>query len=1053
MSEQPEPKWITWLEWAILWVIIALATFLRYWQLGDVPPGFNSDEAVGAIGALTTLREGLQYSYEGQGGGGALGFYFAAAAFYLFGPSIESIRGLAAWAGVMSIFANYWAIREVFRLEGLNRARVIAGLGTLGLAVTLWHVNASRIAFAGIGVPFLMLPSVYFLWRGLNHPDRRWPFVVSGLFLGALMYIYLAGVFAPPLYAAFFIGQWLIVLGWRKLAEMNLPITDRLRPPTAYLTTQFWHIFTTALIAIILLLPIIYVLLTRPELEPGTERVSQAFFMNPQINRGDPWGLLWRSIIGNLGAYGVSWQWLLGERPRLALFMPAPLGLTVFLGFLIAFIQSLRGRAAYLFIWLWFIILLLPSILSPDVIPHHLRTIGATTPTFVFAALTVVHLFEGLWWLWQRMKQGSPLQQFTQADRLAYALGIALAALLGWQAWQINQPVLADYFYVYPKTNDAQAAYHVYAVEMAEVINAEPNPEVAFILPRNTAAGDVFRNFTTDFLVELEQPPATHYWVIDDETTLAADLTAAAQDHSIIKVVHWKTSKHTGADPKEVIPYYLEKYGHYVGTAGFEYFDIATYQLETESPVFSQHETLTSQSLYFNDPDQQTGLWLTGYALGDASQVSQVAAPTVNSNDLLWVRLAWRLENSGPENLKASLLLYAQNGQLVQQVDKLLQSNILQVGSSAWPPGAEETTYFLVDIPPATPPGQYTLRLAVYGERSLARLPVNEGNGRPIGGLERAVLVSHLEVKSAQTPVDPEELDLALPVGQELQPGLTLLGFETLPAETVRAGETLYGSVIWQAGDPPPMADLRMTLAAKAGEGETEWQLSEAGALASPTYPTTDWRAGEILRGWLTARIPPTLEPGRYKLRLDLTAADSSAEPVMVLPIGDFQVEGWPRNFDAPTPLVDLQATFYCPNCTPNDQVTLVGLDAEAEQLSAGDTLQARLYWRADSELAENYTAFVHLIGPDGLLYGQVDQTPGGGAYPTTGWLKGEYITDEYTIPLAPNAPPGAYQIEIGMYNPQTGQRLTLSQCQAEERCDSANNRVLLGGLTVSRAP
>ena len=107
LNNQPEPKWIIWLEWVALIAIIALATYLRYWRIEEVPPGFNSDEAVGAMGALTTLREGFQYSYEGQGGGGALGFYFAAAAFYLFGPSIAAIRGLAAWAGLVGIFANY----------------------------------------------------------------------------------------------------------------------------------------------------------------------------------------------------------------------------------------------------------------------------------------------------------------------------------------------------------------------------------------------------------------------------------------------------------------------------------------------------------------------------------------------------------------------------------------------------------------------------------------------------------------------------------------------------------------------------------------------------------------------------------------------------------------------------------------------------------------------------------------------------------------------------------------------------------------------------------
>jgi 4-amino-4-deoxy-L-arabinose transferase-like glycosyltransferase len=220
-GKQSEPRWLPWVEWVALIAMVALATFLRYWRLGDVPPGFNSDEAVGAMGGLTTLREGLRYSYEGQGGGGALGFYFVAASFYLFGPSIAAARGIAAWAGVVSVFANYWAVRELFRLEGLNRARVLAGLSTLGLAASFWHIQASRVVFAGIGVPFLMLPSVYFLWLGLNQRAKRWPFIISGIFLGGLMYIYLSGVFAPPFYAAFFITQWLIVKFWQKLPETS----------------------------------------------------------------------------------------------------------------------------------------------------------------------------------------------------------------------------------------------------------------------------------------------------------------------------------------------------------------------------------------------------------------------------------------------------------------------------------------------------------------------------------------------------------------------------------------------------------------------------------------------------------------------------------------------------------------------------------------------------------------------------------------------------------------------------------------------------------------
>jgi hypothetical protein len=1016
-----EPRWILILEWIVLLAVVALATFLRFWRIEEVPPGFNSDEAVGAMGALTTLREGLKYSYEGQGGAGSLGFYFAAASFYLFGPSIAAIRGVAAWAGATSIFVNYWAIREMFRTGGLNRARWIAGLSTLALAVSVWHIWSSRVAFATIGVPFLMLPSVFFLWRGLNFPAKRWLFIVSGFFLGSLMYIYLSGAFAPPLYALFFLSQWLIVILLNRFHRQATP-------PAAYLTSQFWNLFAAGLTAFIVLLPLGFILLTVPNLDPGTTRVSQAIFTNPQINQGDPWGLLWRSFVGNFSAYGVSFSWLVGQPPRLS-FIPPAIRLMVFIGFLISIWRSLRGHAADLFALLWFAVMLLPSILSPDSIPHNLRTIGATTPTYIFAAVTLVSLAQlllamGRRWLLPRL--GQP--RYTWLVRGA---GVIIGLILAWQFWLANQPILRGYFYDYPQTNDAQAAFHVYAVKLAETINTEGQAKDAYILPRNTAAGDINPNFTTDFLTELAEAPAAHYWVVDDERTLPDDLTAAAAAHQTLHVVEWLTSKHTGADPKEVIPYYLDKYGYRDHKHGYgEYYNIVTYQLRVPAPDFAAGEKLTPAAIDFGHM-----LTLTGYGLGDAGDESAVNQLQAHSNDLLWLRLGWQKTADHPENAKVSALIYTEDGQLVTQADKTLLSNILHVGSQQWPIEAKEDTYFLIPIPEATPPGRYKLRLAVYGETSQTRLPIFTA-GADAGDADRMIDLADFTIVPAVRRAKTEHLTLALPVGQELLPGLTLVGFETLPGASARAGAQLGATVIWQAGATPPAQDIDMTLVIKSKEGDQEWPISEPVGLTGPGYPASQWQPEEVLRGWLTARIPPTLEPGTYELELRLTPAGQPNQELARLPIGDFGVTGWPRNFTAPSPQLPVGANY-------GDLTTLVGLDAAAAAIAPGETLDVTLYWRADAEFSQDYTAFVQLIGPDGQLTGQMDQTPGGGQFPTTGWAPGENLTDTYAIPLAAEAPPGDYQLAIGLYNPATGQRLPVSgaDCQPDV--------CLLPGLTV----
>jgi hypothetical protein len=251
-----------------------------------------------------------------------------------------------------------------------------------------------------------------------------------------------------------------------------------------------------------------------------------------------------------------------------------------------------------------------------------------------------------------------------------------------------------------------------------------------------------------------------------------------------------------------------------------------------------------------------------------------------------------------------------------------------------------------------------------------------------------------------------------------------------------------------------------MSFWVKPSEGDDETPLSEPTPLAGG-YPVNRWQPGEVLRGWLTARIPPTLESGVYKLRLRLSPAADPNREVAVLPIGEFKIEGWPRIFTAPQPQNPLNANF-------NRQATLLGLDLPNLQpsnpkpqtltpnlptfnLQPGDTFPLTLHWRADAEFKQNLTTFVHLIGPDGQLYGQVDQTPGAGAYPTTGWLPGEYLADTYTVPIAPNAPPGDYHLEIGFYNPETGQRLPVfaPDCLSTDSCEPLDDKVLLPGLVI----
>jgi hypothetical protein len=71
-----------------------------------------------------------------------------------------------------------------------------------------------------------------------------------------------------------------------------------------------------------------------------------------------------------------------------------------------------------------------------------------------------------------------------------------------------------------------------------------------------------------------------------------------------------------------------------------------------------------------------------------------------------------------------------------------------------------------------------------------------------------------------------------------------------------------------------------------------------------------------------------------------------------------------------------------------------------------------------------NYAVFVHVIGPDGETLWQDDHQP---AVPTSQWKPGQTV--EYTrLVFVPNYPYiGDATIRLGLYNPATGRRLTLS--------------------------
>jgi hypothetical protein len=94
------------------------------------------------------------------------------------------------------------------------------------------------------------------------------------------------------------------------------------------------------------------------------------------------------------------------------------------------------------------------------------------------------------------------------------------------------------------------------------------------------------------------------------------------------------------------------------------------------------------------------------------------------------------------------------------------------------------------------------------------------------------------------------------------------------------------------------------------------------------------------------------------------------------------------------------------------------------ETLLPGQTLDVTLVWQAQNVPAQNYTVFVQLLDKTNQLYAQHDSQPADGTLPTITWAAGEYIEDTHHLNLPPDLPAGEYQLIVGMYLPETGERL-----------------------------
>ena len=111
------------------------------------------------------------------------------------------------------------------------------------------------------------------------------------------------------------------------------------------------------------------------------------------------------------------------------------------------------------------------------------------------------------------------------------------------------------------------------------------------------------------------------------------------------------------------------------------------------------------------------------------------------------------------------------------------------------------------------------------------------------------------------------------------------------------------------------------------------------------------------------------------------------------------------------------------------------------EQVAPGQPLHLTLIWQALSRPDADYTTFAQLVDAQGRKVGQQDARPHDGSLPTNTWIRGDIVRDNLTIPVAADAAPGTYNVDLGMYLLSTMQRLRVA--------GTDQNAIVLGPVTV----
>jgi hypothetical protein len=438
------------------------------------------------------------------------------------------------------------------------------------------------------------------------------------------------------------------------------------------------------------------------------------------------------------------------------------------------------------------------------------------------------------------------------------------------------------------------------------------------------------------------------------------------------------------SDKRDIIPFYLERYGRYLRTEGFEGYSLEFYGLDPAS----KPELLSWEGA---DLRWET-LKLRGW--------------DVDSGDSLTLALRWETAPDFPadRDLAARVtLIDPLTGWRLGAAESVLIADDGDT-SKGWAAGEEVQQYLVIPLWPGTPPLTADLEITLFDALTGEALTALDENNAPRG--QTHLLTS---VRLGRPGLDwPYPFQPFTFTPLEAGP---LQGF-SLDWPAVNPGGTLSLTLNWLES---PETVLESEVIIRLVQGDQVIALEE----------------GPPLQGRTPAPVPPGYPwLDRRILRVDQNAGTGPAQLELlingeIVRLGTVEVEGFPRLMTPPEIAIPYDVML-------GDFIRLVGYEWLAPRpLASSDVPLLKLVWQAVKDIppGTDLKVFVHLLAEDGRVVAQHDSYPAGNTRPLNTWIAGEYIIDEHPITFL-EAYSGGISLQFGLYDPVTFERLLTPEGQ-----------------------